>query len=72
MQHLFKTFTRSPAFSQQALRFQQLGMASQPAMRIFSSLGSQTAANTGLGDVGEIFKANYTVEFDQGLTAEEK
>jgi succinate dehydrogenase (ubiquinone) iron-sulfur subunit len=73
MQHLFKSFARSPVVNQSALRFQQLGLAYQPALRIFSTrAGPQGAAETGLGDVGEIFKTNYTVEFEQGLTDQEK
>lgn len=73
MQHLFKTFAKSPIVTQSALRFQQLGLAHQPALRVFSTLGGpQGAVQTGLTDVNEIFKTNYTVEFDQGLTADEK
>jgi hypothetical protein len=71
MHQLFKTFARSPVHRHSAFRFQQLGMASRTSMRIFStSSDPHGAAQTGLGDVGEIFKTNYTVEFDQGLTDE--
>ena len=73
MHQLFKSFTRSPMMSQSAFRFQQLGMASAAQMRIFSTrAGPQGAAETSLADVGEIFKVNYTVEYDQGLTDDQK
>ena len=73
MQHLFKTFAKSPIVTQSSLRFQQLGLAHQPLLRVFSTLGGpQGAAETGLTDVNEIFKTNYTIEFDQGLTTDEK
>jgi hypothetical protein len=30
------------------------------------------SSNVGIGDMPDVFKVNYTEEFDQGLTAEQK
>ena len=48
-------------------------MRSLNPYRVFTTrAGPQAGSDTGLGDAGEIFKVNYTIEFDQGLTTEEK
>jgi hypothetical protein len=39
------------------------GLTNPVNMRVFSS-----GANVGLGDAQDLFKVNYTEEFDQGLT----
>jgi len=65
MQSLFKSVSRS---STQMMR-QQLAMRSVPQMRVFAT---SAGPNTSLGDVGEIFKTNYTIEFEQGLNDEQK
>lgn len=46
-----------------------LPTVSQAPMRAFSTQG---APPTGFGDVGDIFKTDYVVEYDQGLTEAEK
>ena len=44
-------------------------MASQ--MRVFTTRsGPVPCAETSIADVADVFKVNYTVEFDQGLTDE--
>ena len=46
---------------------QQLGSFNmiRNSARVFSS-------DLGIGDAGDVLKVNYTEEFDQGLTAEQK
>ncbi len=63
MQKLFKGVART---SSHLLR-QQMFLGS-PAMRVFAS----SAANTGIQDVAELLKVNYTVEFEQGLNDDQK
>jgi hypothetical protein len=48
---------------------QQLGMASR---RVFATRAPPQGTDTGLGDIVEWTKIGYTVEFDQGLTQEQK
>lgn len=59
---LFKNMARSN------LLMKQLGMTSSRVFATKTGPGSETS----LTDVGEIFKVNYVVEYDQGLTAEQK
>lgn len=52
---------------------QNLMMRSLNPYRVFTTrAGPQDGSDTSLRDVGELFKVNYTIEFDQGLTKEEK
>jgi len=40
-------------------------------MRVFASRAGQVpGAETSIADVADVFKTNYTIEFDQGLTEE--
>ena len=60
--------------SQSALRNQILfgnQIMGRPAARIFSSVPSIDSAPS-FADVSDVMKVNYTEEFDQGLTDEQK
>jgi len=42
-------------------------------LRVFTSRPGQAAGtDTNITDVADIFKVNYTVEFDQGLSEDQK
>jgi len=48
---------------------QQLAMPAANQMRVFASRAGQApGAETSIADVADVFKVNYTIEFDQGLT----
>jgi hypothetical protein len=50
---------------------QQFAMPMASQMRVFTTRsGPVPGAETSITDVADVFKVNYTVEFDQGLTDE--
>jgi succinate dehydrogenase (ubiquinone) iron-sulfur subunit len=67
MQQLFKGVYRTTS---QMMR-QQFAMPMASQMRVFTTRsGPVPGAETSITDVADVFKVNYTVEFDQGLTDE--
>lgn len=68
MHQLFKGVSRSSAlFSKPS------SMLAMNQLRVFTSRpGYPVAPETNLTDVADIFKVNYTVEFDQGLSEDQK
>ena len=68
MHHLFKGMSRSSA-----LLMRPTSKLAMNQLRVFASRpGHPDGAETNLTDVADIFKVNYTVEFDQGLSEEQK
>jgi hypothetical protein len=64
MHQLFKGLSKtSTLFSKPA------NIMAMSQLRVFASRhGHPDGAETSLADVGEIFKTNYVIEFDQGLS----
>lgn len=68
MHHLFKGVSRSSY-----LFARPQGMLAMNQLRVFTSRpGQAVGTDTNITDVADIFKVNYTVEFDQGLSEDEK
>jgi hypothetical protein len=64
MHHLFKGVSRSST-----LLSRPSSMLAMNQLRVFTSRpGYPVGAETNLTDVADIFKVNYTVEFDQGIS----
>ena len=68
MHHLFKGVSRSST-----LFARPSGMMAMNQLRVFTTRpGQPIGGETNLTDVADIFKVNYTVEFDQGLSEDQK
>ena len=66
---LFKNLSRASKMG--AFYRPPVSMA-QRQVQFFATRAGPQGSETGLTDVAEVFKTNYTVEFDQGLTDEQK